>query len=575
MPPRELSRRAWLLVLLVATLVPAALYLPTLRYGFVFDDRPLLIENPVVRSPRSVAELFTTDLDPRARTSEAPTTNYLRPLFLVLAAGLHRLLGASPVGWHAAAVALHAVLGGLAFVLLRREGIGLASALAGSLLFSLHPAHAQSAAWVSGLQDLLFGVTSLVAYLAYRASVERERPAAYGWAVLALAYALALLAKEPAIGLLLFAGFEAVTGAPRDRETARRPWAEWIVLALVTAGYLAYRAEVLGGVAHRFPTAPPLPLALASVPIALVAYLRDLLVPVDLFLLHPARPARSWLAPEVLLSTAALVVLVVLAILAARRRRRIARPLLWAAAWIAPVLAIWAVNPEWMVMDRYLLLPSLALGWLLALLLPLEEGRRTLRVAIWGASIALFAALTLAAQRPFADEERFWETAIRADPGSSSAWTERSRLLAEKGDLAGAGEGLERAIELDPQAQLPRLRRALLALRRGEVAAGAAELAELVARNPGYLPAWRNLVVARARLGDLDGAMRTLDEALARFAADPVLWGHKAVLLRERGDRTGALAAIRRAIELDPDDAEARLREGLLLEEMGRLSSAP
>src|SRR6187399_879204 len=154
-----MSRRLAALALLAAMLVPAALYLPTLGFGFLFDDRPLLIENPVVHSPRGLGEIFTSDLDPQSRTSEAPTTNYLRPLFLAAAAGLHRLFGAEPRGWHAAAIALHSLLAGLAFLLLRRESVGVATALAAALLFALHPAHVQSTAWISGLQDLLFGGT--------------------------------------------------------------------------------------------------------------------------------------------------------------------------------------------------------------------------------------------------------------------------------------------------------------------------------------------------------------------------------------------------------------------------------
>ncbi|HXU31126.1 MAG TPA: tetratricopeptide repeat protein [Thermoanaerobaculia bacterium] len=563
---------------LAAVLLPIALYLPTLRFGFVFDDRPLLIENPVVRAPSGVGELFSTDLDPHARTSEAPTTNYLRPLFLGLAAGLYSLFRDAPLGWHAAAIVLHGLLGGLAFALLRKEGLGIGGALAAALLFSFHPAHVQSAAWVSGLQDLLFGALSLLAYLAYRTSAAKERPAATTLVALGVAYALALLAKEPAIGLLLFCAVEATgffpSGVFPSDTAARRPRSELLVLGVVTAGYLVYRWQVLGSLAHRFPTAPSMPVALASVPIALLAYARDLLVPVDLFLLHPARPAPAVFSSASFGAAAVLLALLAGAFFGVRRRPALGRPLLWCAVWIAPVLALWAVNPEWMVMDRYLLLPSLGLAWAVAVLLPLEGGRRRLQIAFWAVLIAAGAALSLLAFRPFENEERFWAQAIRSDPGSATAWTEWARRRSEAGDFGAASEALERAIALDPRAQLPRLRRALLALRQGRAATAAAELENLVTRNPAYLPAWRNLVVARLRAGDGAGARATLGQALARFPADPLLWNQSAVLLRQEGRREEALAAIRRAIELDPDDGETRLKEALLLAELGRPDEA-
>lgn len=572
-----MNRRRTGLAFLTAMLLPAALYLPTLDYGFLFDDRPLLIENPLVQSPRGLGEILTTDLDPSARTADSPATNYLRPLFVAAAAGLHRLFGAEPRGWHATAILLHGLLAGLAFLLLRRESVKIGMALAAALLFALHPAHVQATAWVSGLQDLLFGVTALGAFLAYGQSRRRDSP---GWIplfALAVAFALALLAKEPAVGLVIFVAAEAagwIPAAPGD-STARRPRVELAVLLGVALGYFVYRWSVLGGLAHAFPTAPSWPRALASVPAAILAYLRDLVWPVDLFLLHAARPVPAVASRETAVAVLGLA-LVLMGIGWARRRRPdLARPFGWMGAWLAPVLALWAVNPEWMVMDRYLLLPSLGLAWIVALLLPVDS-IPPLRPAsiIWLALLLSFAALSLLAMRPFADEERFWSAAIRADPGSSTAWTEWARQQSEKGDFLGAEKSLRRAVELDPRAQLPRLRQALAALGRGDAAAAVGGLTDLMARNPNYLPAWRNLVVAQARNGDRPGAVRTLAQALNRFPEDPLLWTQQAILLRQEGRREEALSAVQRAAALAPRDAALALREASLLSELGRSAEA-
>lgn len=578
--PERLTTRLASLAGLASVLLPVLLYLPTLGDGFLFDDRPLLIENEVVRSPHGIVELLTTDLDPRARLSETPTTNYLRPLFLAVAAATFRLAGEQPFGWHLATVALHALLCGLAFRVLRREGIAPLTALAACLLFAFHPSHVQSTAWVSGLQDLLFGCAALGAFLAYRRSSDRPAASAGSLVALGLAYALALLAKEPAVGLLLFAVAEVAGWAPRPDPAGspavehRRPWAELAVLIGTTAVHFTYRGWVLGGLAHRFPTAPDLPLALASVPVAVLAYLRDLLLPIDLFLLHPARPVTSLSAAPTLLAAGGTLVLVVALGWAGRRHPTLARPVVWSAAWLAPSLAVWALNPEWMVMDRYLLLPTLGLAWLLARLLPLDAGRRSLRLAAWLLVLGALAALSLRDQRAYASEERFWSAALAADPGSSTAWAEWGRLRAAAGEKEEAAAAFDRAIALDPRAQLPRLRRALLALSRGEAPSAAAELEALVAANPAYLPAWRNLVVARHRAGDPAGARATLAAALERFPADAMLWTQQAILLREAGQPLDALSALRRAAALSPDDPALSLREALLLVELGRKSEA-
>lgn len=570
------ERRLSALALLAAILIPVALYLPTLRFGFLFDDRPLLIDNPIVQAPRGLGEILTTDLDADARNTESPATNYLRPLFIAFASVLHRSFRDAPLGWHATAIALHGLLAGLAFLLLRREGLGVATALAAALLFALHPSHVQSTAWVSGLQDLLFGVAALVAFLAYRRSRRRTEASWAPLCLLAFTFAIALLAKEPTIGLILFVGAEAAGWIPDapGAKVDRRPGAEFLLLLAVAGAYFVYRWSVLGELAHSFPTAPALPEALASVPVALLAYVRDLVWPVGLFLLHPARPVAAALSGESLGAAGGLLVLLGAAYGARRRWPALARPLGWIAAWLAPVLALWAVNPEWMVMDRYLLLPSLGFAWVLALLLPLEAPRWRLRAAVWMAAVVAFAGLSLAAMRPFASDESFWSAAIRADPASSTAWAEWGRLRAEAGDLVAASEALQRAVELDPRAQLPRLRQALLAVRRGDLSTARDMLAGLVERNPSYLAGWRNLVVVQARGGDVAGANATLAKALARFPGDALLWTQQAIVLRQQGRREEALAAIHRAAELAPRDAAVALREASLLADLGRTAEA-
>lgn len=584
--PRSVRRS---IAAILAAALPILLYLPALSFGFVFDDRPLLIDNPVVQSPSSVAELFTAGLDPHARAQETQTTNYLRPLFLALASLLYALFGAEPLPWHLTAVVLHGLLGALSFKLLQREGLSVGAALAASLLFSFHPAHVQSVAWISGIQDLLFALLALLAYLAYRASAARA-PSVQGLLLLACAYSAALLAKEPAVGLLLFVLAEAaflqlasrrlLNARPQSADLERRPWPELGLLLVLTFGYFAYRIAVLGSLAHPFPTAPALPEALASVPLAILTYLRDLLWPVDLFLLHPARPLTSWLTLQAAATTAGLALILLLAWRAIGWRPALQRPLFFFAAWLAPTLALWAVNPEWMVMDRYLLVPSLALGWALVLCLPAELRprkqllERLLQPVAATLLIATFGLLSLLGMQSFRNEDVFWKAAIQADGGSSTAWTEWAKRRVEAGELKAAEEALDKAIALDPRAQLPRLQRALLALRRGRFSAATQELEGLIERNPAYLPAWRNLVVARDRSGDAAGAASTLSRALELFPNDAQLWTHLAVIRRGQGRGEEALAALARAAALAPRDPVTALRQALLLAELGRRNEA-
>jgi hypothetical protein len=118
---------------------------------------------------------------------------------------------------------LHALAGLLAMAFLVQCGFGRGPALLASLAFSLHPVHVDSAAWVSGIQDVWLGVTALAAAIAWQAC--RRGALALRLPALAVAYAAALLSKEAAVGLLLFAAADAFAHVESVRRTpAGPPW---------------------------------------------------------------------------------------------------------------------------------------------------------------------------------------------------------------------------------------------------------------------------------------------------------------------------------------------------------------
>src|SRR2546425_11900218 len=115
---------------------------------------------------------------------------------------------------------------------------------------------------------------------------------------------------------------------------------------------------VLGGLAVRPPSAPGFSAAAASIPVVLLTYLRLLCWPLTFSIFRPERPTFGLLDAQVLLSTAILLVLRLAAVGLGRKRPRILLPLAWTLVWLLPVLNVWALDPQWMISDRYLFLPS-------------------------------------------------------------------------------------------------------------------------------------------------------------------------------------------------------------------------
>jgi len=273
---------AWLVGLCLATY---ACYLWVLRFDFVFDDRPFILQNPWLLSWRFVPKFFTAHLVSFLHPHSQGT--YYRPGLLLWLLVQRRLWGLNTVGWHFSTVTLH-VLATLSVYMLAREilrrrfGAGIAG-----LIFALHPAHVESTAWIMGLPDplmTLLAVSSMVCYLRWRRSSGRV------WAMVSLAiYAGAILTKEVALTLpvIIFA-YEWIFAPGRGVTTggghARRLHEAWVLTWgywLVTLVYLVARWAALGGLSHALT-----PLAgrtmMATWPIVLWSHLKLLLWPIRL-----------------------------------------------------------------------------------------------------------------------------------------------------------------------------------------------------------------------------------------------------------------------------------------------------
>src|SRR5438067_8590221 len=189
----EMLRRPVEFTLCAAVLAVAcsAAFGRTAGHGFLFwDDRAFIAENPLIAHPSaaSLLALWTTPLE-----------DLYAPLTYTLWGLLAAVVGPKPWAFHLTNVALHALNGGLVFAVLRRlvtEDDGRA-ALAGALLFALHPVQSEAVAWASETKDLLSALFSLLAIRQYLVFRERENRRAYLWA--SGAFACALLAKPSAV----------------------------------------------------------------------------------------------------------------------------------------------------------------------------------------------------------------------------------------------------------------------------------------------------------------------------------------------------------------------------------------
>jgi protein O-mannosyl-transferase len=356
---------------LLVCAVTALAYIGTASFGFVYDDKPAIVDSPAIRSWHFLAESIPQILG-GAPSSGGGT--FYRPVTLAWMRLNYLLFGLWPAGWHLAMLALHVLMTYLVFVLVRKLTGKRATAALVALLFGLHPVHVENVAWLSSVNDLLvsvFLVGSFIAYLKFREGKN-------AWMALSLLlFALALLSKETAAAFpLLIAGFAIVGGV--DGESGSREFRIKQVLAcalyfVVLLVYLVTRQKTLHGFATSI-TPLSWSTMIFTTPSVLWFDLKHLLLPItssEFYSLdYVTTPGfGNFVLPVILLVLAGIAV--------GYWIRRLANPrlgflaLLWIVVPILPTLYLRAIASDNFVHDRLLYLPSL--GILILLTLAIEQ----------------------------------------------------------------------------------------------------------------------------------------------------------------------------------------------------------
>jgi hypothetical protein len=213
----------------IAVLLAVVVYVGVLSYPFVYDDLGQIVGNSRLQSVEFLPQYFLQNV--WSQPGRQITSNYYRPFFLVWLMINYQWFEWEPAGYHAAAIALHALVTLLVYGLAVRTLKDRLAAGFAALVFAVHPLHVASVAWVSGANEPEFALFFLAAMLCYPRWSGSRLPAAGSqpetshsprrtspqlavyssdsraagsglpiWFVWSLAcYALALLSKETAI----------------------------------------------------------------------------------------------------------------------------------------------------------------------------------------------------------------------------------------------------------------------------------------------------------------------------------------------------------------------------------------
>jgi tetratricopeptide (TPR) repeat protein len=590
----------------LAALLPAlavlAIYGMTVGYEFVYDDHVQIERNPWLRDPRGFWLFLTRPFWGFYMDRGGAPSNYYRPVFGIFYSLVARGFGLQPAAFHVASVALHLAVTLLVAFGARRLFAGRRgdlAALAAGLLFAVHPAHAETAAWIGDQADSLTALLALPALYVYLARKDRGEGA--GWAG-PLCYLLACLAKEPGTALLLVLG--AVEAAEWRREGSlvtalRRASARLLPYGLMFALYAALRVHALGSFSPRNYGVTSSPAGAVAFAGGLFArYLAFLAVPFPTRILASV-PAPTLLSPVAVAGLLALG-LALLGLLAAawsgRARREVFLPFAMIVAFLLPVLAVNSIGGS-NFSERYVYLPSVGLAWLFGLLASrlaeiLPGWPRKAAAAVALAGLAALGVASWARAEVYRSDLTLFRAAVHTAPESEIARNNLGMALYNRGHLDEAEREYQHALRLDPKAVPPLANLGVLYEKRGDVPRAEKTFHEVLRLSPGHTISAVHLARLQRKRGDRAGAIRQLDalfaaggesyDALVERAglwledrhpekAVPLLeravrtfpdyaqgWGLLARARAEAGDAPGAAEAARRALEIDPKNEDGR-----------------
>jgi len=368
------SRVAFLIVAVLAS----GCYLNALGNPFVSDDHRSIAKNHILRQPLNLTELFTTSSNHKRKEggSYRPIRNLNYWIDL-------RLFGSNPFGFHLENLLWHTATALLVFVLLGElwptEPL---MALAGAVLFAVHPVHTEAVTWVSGRSEVLAAFWGLLAFWAHRRADSVEARASL-WRIAALAaWLVALGAKEMAATLpLLLLMTDALLGRPLGWWRPGRLATRYGPYAVAGIAYVALRLSVLGrfGSSELHQAFFEAPLSVRGPTMLKVgaAYVGRLLFPVNLNASWGVPYARGLTDGALpLLALALLVALLGLAWAVRRTATPVAWGILWAGLALLPVSNLLPIGE--LGAERFLYFSSLgacvALAWVVTRRIePLKE----------------------------------------------------------------------------------------------------------------------------------------------------------------------------------------------------------
>jgi protein O-mannosyl-transferase len=574
LPGNLLSDRATTLALCLILALVFLAYVDTLWFQFVHDDSFQILGNTWLRSWKYLPRYFTADV--WAFEHPASRGNFYRPIFLLWFRLQYLVFGLAPWGWHLCTVLCHVGVTLLVYFTAVRLLEDRLAALFATLIFGLHPTHAEAVAWISGVTEPLFAIFLFASYLCYlKKRAEPEHARAYQVGSLVL-YALAALSKETAVILpfIIFAS-EFVVGARHGVPLRSSRWRTWFpraleafqviipYLALFTI-YMAARLLALRGFQNPREEHSFLSMFLTW-PTVLWFYIQHLIWPTRLSPFYSMDYSSHFDLRNVAIPAIPVVIAGAGLLLWGKRSSKAAVATIWMVIPILPVLNLRAFFEGHLVHDRYLYLPSFGFAMLAALALRHLQlgptrllGQPAAQLGLAGIIGLVMGLGVVQATTCFANETTFFTYVTSMSPEGHSSKMDLAGLLGHQGHL---DEAIKIYTEIWPTQQDHwdvNYNLGYAYYLKGKLPDADRYLSRAVQIDPTRPDGFFYLGLTKLKLGDVNAAAANVQRALTISPDADHYHFALGVILKLQGNLPGALSEFQTELEIDPNSDAAR-----------------
>jgi len=608
-----LKNNSRILCLGILVILVGVVYGQTLFSSFHFDDRSSILLNPVLRNGSDTI---------RGLWLYWPTRFIITASFYLN----YQIGGMEPFGYHLVNLIIHIFNSLLVYYIIlyssekiRPNGTGEKywPALAGAMIFALHPIQTQAISYIAQRAASLAATFYLAGFLLYIQANRRRSKLYYLFAW--LSGAAAMLAKEMSVtfplAIILWDIF--FTGNKPERRRLR--WSIFLLLILIipltvllNSGNPKYNdSGQLGGgkisagfekISGGVEAPARLTYGLTQIRV-FTTYLRLILIPVNQNLDYDFPAVSSCFNPEIIFSSILIISILIGAVLLLRYKK--------SAAAFGIIFFFLTLLPESsfipirdLIFEHRLYLPVLGLAFVVA---ELDFSSRKLLI-FFSLITLMLSALTFARNRIWMDEITLWTDTVNKSPGKARPYNNLGYLFNQDKQYAKARRTLEQAIKIAPDypegmvnlaisyknmdelARAEEICRRALDIKPGypeghnilgdilrlreDLSEAEREYRRAIELNPGLAAARNNLANLYREMGKPELAEEQYGKTLREGEDNPVFMNNIGLNLLEQGRSEEAIRSFRKAIALDPELAPAHYNLGNALFEKGDLEDA-